>query len=121
VAAGEEVEAAPRRQVGPETFAVVNADLPVRTWGLELLARYRIEGFLLLLTHSYTSSTEEDPGAPGARREVPLTPGHVTSLNAIWERETWSVGLEAYYTGRQPLDENPLDGFVANAGLRVAF
>jgi iron complex outermembrane receptor protein len=28
-------------------------------------------------------------------------------LNAIWERETWSVGLEAYYTGRQTLDANP--------------
>ena len=100
-------EAAQRRQVGPEAFAVANSELPVRTWGLELLARYRVEGFTLLLTHSYTSSTEEDPEAPGNRREVPLTPGHVTSLNAIWERETWSVGLEAYYTGQQPLDENP--------------
>ena len=100
-------EAAQRRPVGPEAFAVVNADLSVKTWGLELLARYRVEGFTLLLTHSYTSSTEEDPEAPGSRRDVPLTPGHVTSLNAIWERETWSVGLEAYYTGRQPLDENP--------------
>jgi iron complex outermembrane receptor protein len=100
-------EASQRRQVGPETFAVVNADLPVRTWGLELLARYSVEGFLVLLTHSYTSSTEEDPEAPGSRRPVPLTPGHVGSLNAIWERETWRVGLEAYYVGRQPLDENP--------------
>jgi iron complex outermembrane receptor protein len=100
-------EAAQRRAVGPETFAVVNADLPVRTWGLELLARYRTSGLTLLLTHSYTSSTEEDPGAPGVRHEVPLTPGHVTSLNVIWERTTWSVGLEGYYTGRQSLDEDP--------------
>jgi iron complex outermembrane receptor protein len=100
-------KAAQRRQVGPEIFAVVNADLPVRTWGLEFLARYRVEGFTVLLTHSYTSSTEEHPEAPGTRRAVPLTPGHVTSFNAIWERATWSVGLEAYYTGRQSLDENP--------------
>ena len=100
-------EAAQRRPAGEEAFAVVNADLPVRTWGLELLARYRVRGFLLMLTHSYTSSSEEDPEAPGARRDVPLTPGHVSSLNAIWEGETWSVGLEAYYVGRQPLDENP--------------
>jgi outer membrane receptor for ferrienterochelin and colicins len=99
--------AAQRRQVEPGTFAVVNADLPVRTWGLELLARYRVEGFLLLLTHSYTSSTEEDPEAPGARRDVPLTPANVSSLNAIWDRGTWSVGVEAYYVGRQPLDDNP--------------
>ena len=67
----------------------------------------QVEGFTLLLTHSYTDSTEEDPEAPGSRRDVPLTPGHVTTLNAIWERETWSIGLEAYYTGRQPLDANP--------------
>ncbi|HEX9187576.1 MAG TPA: TonB-dependent receptor [Vicinamibacteria bacterium] len=100
-------EAAQRRPVGPGVFAAVNADLPVDTWGLEFLARYRAEGFTLLLTHSYTSSSEEDPEAPGSRRDVPLTPGHAASLNAIWERGTWSVGLEAYYTGRQPLDENP--------------
>jgi iron complex outermembrane receptor protein len=100
-------KAAQRRRVAPGAFAVVNADLPVRTWGLELLARYRTPGFTLLLTHSYTSSTEENPEAPGARREVPLTPDHVVSLNAIWERATWSLGLEAYYTGRQALDQNP--------------
>ena len=100
-------EAAQRRQVGPEAFAVVNADLPIRTWGLELLARFKVADLTLLLTHAYTDSTEEDPETPGARRDVPLTPRHVTSFNAIWERETWSIGLEAYYTGRQPLDANP--------------
>lgn len=100
-------EAAQRRPVAPQTFAVVNADLPIDTWGLELLARFKVEGFTLLLTHSYTDSTEEDPEAPGTRRVVPLTPVQVTTLNAIWERETWSVGLETYYTGRQKLDLNP--------------
>ena len=86
---------------------MVNADLPIQTWGLEFLARWKVVDFTLLLTHSYTDSTEEDPEAPGSRRDVPLTPGHVTTFNAIWERETWSIGLEAYYTGRQPLDANP--------------
>jgi iron complex outermembrane receptor protein len=99
--------AAQRRLAGEQTFAVVNAALPVRTWGLEFLGRYKVEGFTLLLTHSYTDSSEEDPDAPGTRREVPLTPGHALSLNAIWEGESWSVGLEAYYSGRQPLDANP--------------
>ena len=99
--------AAQRRPADPETFAVVNADLPIRTWGLEFLARFKVERFTLLLTHSYTRSTEENPEAPGARRDVPLTPSHVTSLNAIWEGETWGIGFEAYYTGRQALDLNP--------------
>jgi hypothetical protein len=80
----------------------------VRTWGTELLARYRRGRLLLLATHSYTSSSEEDPTSPGARRAVPLTPGHVASFNALFEDEKRGrIGLELYYVGPQPLDENP--------------
>jgi iron complex outermembrane receptor protein len=101
-------DAAQRRQVGEETFAIVNADLPVRTWGIELLVRYRRGGFLVMGTYGYTSSTEEDPEAPGVRREVPLTPDHAASLNVIWEdEEQGRIGLEVYYTGRQALEDNP--------------
>jgi iron complex outermembrane receptor protein len=106
---GSRVEdALQRRQVAPEVFAILNADLAVRSWGTELLARYRRGGLMLIATHSYTSSSEEDPGAPGSRRGVPLTPAHVASFNAIWEDEARGrIGLECYYVGRQPLDENP--------------
>jgi outer membrane receptor for ferrienterochelin and colicins len=106
---GSRVEdALQRRQVAAAAFAVVNAGLPVRTWGTELLVRYRRGGLMLMATHSYTSSSEEDPESPGARREVPLTPGHVASVNAIWEDEARGrIGVEAYYIGRQPTDENP--------------
>jgi iron complex outermembrane receptor protein len=101
-------DALQRRQVAPEAFAIVNAALPAETWGTELLLRYRRGGLMLLATYSYTSSTEEDPEAPGARRDVPLTPGHLVSLNAIWEDEKHGrIGIEAYYIGRQALDENP--------------
>jgi outer membrane receptor for ferrienterochelin and colicins len=97
-----------RRQVAPEAFAVVNAELPVKTWGTELLLRYRRGGLMLLATHSFTSSSEEDPALPGARRDVPLTPGHLASFNAIWEdEERGRIGIEAYYIGRQAVDENP--------------
>jgi len=106
---GSRVEdALQRRGVAPQAFATVNAALAVHTWGTELLARYRRGGLMLLVTHSYTSSSEEDPEAPGARRDVPLTPRHVASFNAIWEDERRGrIGIEAYYTGRQPTDENP--------------
>ncbi len=106
---GSRVEdALQRRQAAPEAFAIVNAELPVRTWGTELLLRYRRGGLMLMATHSFTSSSEEDPEAPGARRDVPLTPGHVASVNAIWEDEAKGrIGIEAYYIGRQPTDENP--------------
>jgi len=95
------------REAGPEQVEIVNAGMPVRTWGFELLGRYRVESFTLLLTHSYSRATEEDPRGSG-RREVPLTPRNVTSLNAIWEGESWGrLGLEGYYTGTQPLEEDP--------------
>ncbi len=95
-----------RSQVGSQAFALVNADGPVRTWGTELLARYRREGFVLLATHASTSSTEPLPDGPG-RREVPLTPRHVSTLNAIWEGDWGRFGLEVYSTSRQALEDNP--------------
>jgi iron complex outermembrane receptor protein len=42
------------------------------------------------------------------RREVPLTPAHAGSLNAIWEGDQWGrFGIEVYFTGEQSLEENP--------------
>ena len=106
---GSRVEGAlQRREALPGAFAIVNADLPTRSWGTELIVRYRRGGMMLLATHSYTSSSEDDPEAPGNRRDVPLTPRHVASFNAIWEDEgRGRIGVEAYYIGRQPTDENP--------------
>jgi outer membrane receptor for ferrienterochelin and colicins len=101
--------AAPELKFGPTTDAaveLVNAPEPTRTWGTELVTRYRAEGFMLLATHGWTRSTEIDPDA-GIRREVPLTPRHAGSLNAIWEGEAWGrFGIEIYYTGRQMLENN---------------
>jgi outer membrane receptor for ferrienterochelin and colicins len=89
------------------TVELFNASGPVRTWGSELLARYRIEDFMILVTHNYTHSTEVDPEGSG-RRSVALTPAQYTSLNALWEKERWGrIGLEMYYIGRQPLEDNP--------------
>ncbi len=86
---------------------LVNSNEPVRTWGTELLGRYRREGFVLMATHGFSRSTEGNPEAFG-RREVPLTPRNSASLIAIWETEDWGrVGVEVYYTGRQWLEENP--------------
>jgi iron complex outermembrane receptor protein len=96
--------------VGPDAVALVNAPEPTRTWGTELIARYLKNGFTLMLTHAWTRSTELDLGA-GARREVALTPRHAASFNVIWEGERWGrVGIEAYYTGRQQLEDDPYRG-----------
>ncbi|HYK91253.1 MAG TPA: TonB-dependent receptor [Acidobacteriota bacterium] len=96
-----------RRYPDSTSAELFNAAGPVRTWGTELIVRYRIEDFLLLATHNYTRATEDDPEQPG-RRSVPLTPAQYTSFNALWEKEHWGrIGLEMYYIGRQPLEDNP--------------
>ena len=96
-----------RRIVDDTRVELVNASAPVRTGGAELIARYRVEGLALMATYGWTRSTEPDPDM-AIRRDVPLTPRHAASMNAIWEGEEWGrIGVEAYYTGRQPLEDNP--------------
>jgi iron complex outermembrane receptor protein len=95
--------------IGPAPFfvALFNAPEPTRTWGTELIATYRRGELITRVTHGYTRSTEYDLDT-GRRREVPLTPRHAASFNVMWEGEAWGrLGLEAYYTGRQTLDDNP--------------
>ena len=96
-----------QRRTVDTRIELVNASSPVRTSGAELIARYRVEGLALMATYGWTRSTEPDPDT-AIRREVPLTPRHAASMNAIWEGEEWGrIGVEAYYTGRQPLEDNP--------------
>jgi iron complex outermembrane receptor protein len=87
--------------------ALVNADDPTRTWGTEALARYRKGAFVVMATHAWTRSTELDVDV-SARREVPLTPRHALSLNAMLEGPEWGrAGIEAYYVGQQDLEDDP--------------
>jgi outer membrane receptor for ferrienterochelin and colicins len=96
-----------RHIVDANHVALVNADGPTRTAGTELLVRYRAGAFNALFTHGWTRSTEIDP-EQGDRREVPLTPRQTMSFTLIWEAEgRGRLGFEAYYTGRQSLEENP--------------
>jgi len=96
-----------RRIVDANHIALVNASGPTRTAGTELLVRYRAGEFNALFTHGWTRSTEIDPDA-GHRRDVPLTPRQAMSFTLIWEAGgRGRLGFEAYYTGRQSLEENP--------------
>jgi outer membrane receptor for ferrienterochelin and colicins len=85
---------------------LVNAPEPVRTGGTELLVRYRRGPLGLMATHAYTRASELDLDT-GARREVPLTPRHAASFNVAWEAAWGRAGFEAYYTGRQALEDDP--------------
>jgi iron complex outermembrane receptor protein len=92
----------------PGRDELVNAAGPTRTWGGELLARYRHAPWHLTASYTYTRSTESDPGAPAMRREVALTPRHSVGVVGMWEEEGRTrVGLEMYVTGRQALHDNP--------------
>jgi iron complex outermembrane receptor protein len=89
------------------SVALVNADAPTNTWGTELLARYRRGPIVAMVTHAFTQSTEFDVN-DGRREDVPLTPPHAASFNIAWEDEdVGRAGFELYYTGEQPLDDNP--------------
>jgi iron complex outermembrane receptor protein len=95
------------RTVGADAIELVNAPQATNTAGTELLIRYRRDDFVALATHAWTRSREFDVDEL-VRRDVPLTPPHSASLNLIWEGESWGrFGIEAYYVGRQPLEDNP--------------
>lgn len=96
------------RQVDATHVTLANADGQTRTRGAELLLRYRWQAFTLTGSYVHIRATEPDPGATARRRRVPLTPRNTAGLVAMWEKHgRGRIGLEAYYTGRQSLDDNP--------------
>jgi outer membrane receptor for ferrienterochelin and colicins len=94
------------RDVSASSVELFNAAESTRTRGTELMVRYKSGGFVAMATHAWTHSTEPDPDT-GVRREVPLTAANAASFNTIWEAEHGRFGIEVYYTGRQPLEDNP--------------
>ncbi|HEY0325972.1 MAG TPA: TonB-dependent receptor [Allosphingosinicella sp.] len=91
----------------PERVRLVNVAGQTRIRGTELLLRYRRGDFAITGSYVYVDASEPDPAGPG-RRAVPLTPRHTGGLVAVWERHgKGRLGVEAYYTGEQPLEDNP--------------
>lgn len=92
---------------GSGRVRLVNARGPTRIRGSELLLRYRWRQFVVTGSYVYVDASE--PGLTGAnRRTVPLTPRHTAGVVAMWEdHDKGRIGIEAYYTGHQRLDDNP--------------
>ena len=86
---------------------LVNLAGDTKVRGSELLLRYRRAPFTV--TGSYVYMNASEPGEVGSgRRRTPLVPRHTAGLVAVWERHgRGRIGVEAYYTGKQPLEENP--------------
>ena len=93
--------------VAADRVRLANVDGQTRIRGSELLLRYRWDAFTITGSYVYVDATEPDEGGAG-RRRVPLTPRHTGGLVAMWEEHgKGRIGVEAYYTGRQALDDNP--------------
>lgn len=93
--------------VDADSVRLVNAAGPVRTRGGELMLRYRWNGFSVTGSYVLVDASEADPAGTG-RRTTPRTPRHTAGLVGMWEEHgKGRIGIEAYYTGRQTLDDNP--------------
>lgn len=92
---------------GPDSVELVNMSGPVRTQGIEFVAVYGSGQYRATGTYTYQHATEQSPES-GLRRGVPLTPNHSAGLLLSWEpKDESGIGIEGFYTGTQPLAENP--------------
>jgi outer membrane receptor protein involved in Fe transport len=103
-----EIDNAVRLQtVSADQVRLINIDGETRTRGLEALLRWRRGPYVLTTSYLYVDASEPD-ATGAARRPVPLTPRHSAGLVAMWEEhDRGRIGLEIYYTGTQPLEDNP--------------
>lgn len=90
-----------------DSVQLANSAAPTLTRGAEFVAIYRRGAYRVTGTYGYLHATEQDPET-GVRRGVALTPRHSVGFLFTWEpKDESGVGLEAFYTGRQPLHDDP--------------
>ncbi|MXO73478.1 TonB-dependent receptor [Altererythrobacter buctensis] len=105
---GTNVESATRLlETAPDRVRLVNIDGTTRVRGSEFLLRYREDGFTITGSYLFVDATEPARAGSG-RSDVPLTPKHTAGIVGMWEEEgKGRIGVEAYYTGAQFLEDNP--------------
>jgi iron complex outermembrane receptor protein len=87
------------------TYTLATLAEPTVNTGLETVATIRRPPFSVTGTYTYVHSRE---GVGADRADVPLTPRHSAGLVGMWENdERGRIGLEAYFTGLQRLEDNP--------------
>jgi iron complex outermembrane receptor protein len=101
------------------TYTLTTLAEPTINTGFETVATLRRAPFSLTGTYTYVHSRE---GVGSGRADIPLTPRHSAGLVGMWEREERGrIGVEAYLTGEQRLDDNPYrsqsEGYVLFGGL----
>jgi iron complex outermembrane receptor protein len=87
------------------TYTLATLDEATTTNGMEAVGTFRRAPFSVTGTYTYVHSRE---GVGQHRGDAPLTPRHSAGLVAMWENEERGrAGVEAYFTGRQHLEDNP--------------
>jgi iron complex outermembrane receptor protein len=87
------------------TYTLATLSEPTINTGIETVATFRRAPVSVTATYAYVHSRE---GVGASRADIPLTPRHSTGLVGMWEREDRGrVGVEAYFTGQQRLEDNP--------------
>ena len=93
--------------VSPERVRLANIAGVTRTRGIETMLRWREGPFVVTGNYVYVDASEPAEVGSG-RRAVPLTPRHSAGVVAMWEEhDRGRIGFEAYYTGTQPLEDDP--------------
>jgi hypothetical protein len=105
---GANVDDATRLEdIAADRVCLVNIERRTRVRGSELLLRFRRGGFTVIGSYVFVDATEPCPDR-GGRRAVPLTPKHTAGLVGMSEEHgRGRIEIEAYYTGRQALEDNP--------------
>lgn len=86
-------------------YTLRNLQAPTENLGVESIGTWRKGEFSATGSYTWTKAREK-PGP--VRQDVELTPRHSAGLVGTWERENNArIGVEAYYTGAQRLDDNP--------------
>jgi TonB-dependent receptor-like protein len=91
--------------VNRSTYTLSTLPSPTINAGVETVATFRRAPFNVTATYTYVHSRE---GIGPDRGDIPLTPRHSAGLVGTWEREERGrIGVEAYFTGAQRLEDNP--------------
>ena len=87
------------------TYTLATLAEPTVNAGFETVATYKRAPFSATGTYTYVHSRE---GVGANRSDIPLTPRHSAGLVGMWEQpDRGRVGVEAYFTGSQRLEDNP--------------
>jgi iron complex outermembrane receptor protein len=90
--------------VDRSTYQMRTLEHPTTNTGLELLGTLRRAPLAITASYTYVRAREQ---VDGVTDDVAQTPRHSVGLVAMVENDDGRIGFEAYYTGRQRLEDNP--------------